>query len=81
MQSTNPQAASAARATRRAANSKYAQALARLGLSARGVVYIVMGLLTLSVANGNPPRGEIRAARSVRFCINHSERCSWCCWR
>ena len=44
----------AERAARRAANSKSAEALARLGLTARGTVYIVMGLLTLSVANGDP---------------------------
>ena len=43
----------AERAARRAANSKSARVLARLGLSARGAVYIVMGLLTLSVARGS----------------------------
>jgi len=43
----------AVRATRKAANSKSARVLARVGLSARGAVYIVMGMLTLSVANGN----------------------------
>jgi hypothetical protein len=34
-------------------NSKHADRLARWGLSARGLIYIVMGLLTLSVARGS----------------------------
>lgn len=48
-----PIADKATRATRRAANSKHAETLARWGLGARGLIYIVMGLLTLSVARGS----------------------------
>ena len=54
----------AVRATRRAANSKSARVLARLGLTARGAVYIVMGLLTLSVANGE--RKEVDQSGALR---------------
>ena len=58
-------------ATRRAANSKHAEALARFGLSARGAIYIVMGLLTLSVANGNredvDQRGALREVLHAPF--------------
>ena len=58
----NSAADKAVRATRNAANSKHAEALARLGLTARGAVYIVMGLLTLSVANGNRKEVDQRGA-------------------
>jgi len=54
----------AARATRKAANSKHAEALARFGLSARGAIYIVMGLLTLGVANGE--RKEVDQSGALR---------------
>lgn len=43
----------AARATRKAANSKHAEALARWGLGARGAIYVVLGLLTIRVARGS----------------------------
>jgi hypothetical protein len=43
----------AVRATRRAANTKQAEALARWGLGARGAIYLIMGLLALSVARGS----------------------------
>jgi len=52
----------AVHATRRAANSKHAEALARFGLTARGAIYIVMGLLTLSVAKGNSEDVDQRGA-------------------
>lgn len=54
----------AARATRKVANSKQAKALARWGLGARGGIYIVMGLLTLSVANGE--RKEVDQSGALR---------------
>ena len=50
------------RATKKAANSKHAEAFARWGLSARGGIYIVMGLLTLSVANGERKEVDQRGA-------------------
>jgi len=54
----------AVRATRNAANSKHAEALARLGLTARGGIYIIMGLLTLAVANGS--RKEVDQSGALR---------------
>src|SRR6478609_9559091 len=59
--STTDKALSAARS---AARSRHAKALARWGLTARGLIYIVMGLLTLSVANGS--RKEVDQSGALR---------------
>jgi len=55
-------------ATRDIANSSYADGLARFGLTARGLVYIVMGLLAVAVANGN--RKEVDQKGALRELLN-----------
>ena len=43
---------------RRAANSEWADRLARLGFCARGLVYVIVGVLALQIAFGTGSRGD-----------------------